>query len=132
MLESIATSLAVKFLLWKPVLYTIASVWGATVTFFLLFLVFACYRRAVKEGTVVPRLSKWMIGPALLGGAILDVIWNYTIGSLLFLQFPKPDGSFAGHTFTRRLQQLKGEFSWRGTQARFWATQLNWADPGHV
>jgi len=134
MLENIATALIVKFLLWKPVLITIGIIWGATVTFFLLFLVFATYNGARKAGRDVPLFSLAIIGPALLFGGILDVVWNFTLGSLLFLKFPTVERpkEFQSYTFTERLQQLKYDDTWRGTQARFWAKQLNWADPGHV
>jgi len=133
MLENIAATLLLNFLTWKPVIIAIGIIWGATVTFYLLFLVFACYRRAVEEGTVVPKFSKAMIAPALLGGAVLDVVWNYLIGSILFLELPDIDEpGFAAHTFTHRLKQHVKEFTWRGVQARFFAQQLNWADPEHV
>jgi len=115
-------------MIWWILLY----IWLATATFFLLFLVFAAYRGAVDAGRVVPMFSKAMIALPLAAGAILDVAWNFTLGSLFFLEWPKNLSDFSSYTFTARLQRLKYYDDWRGTQARFWAKQLNWADPGHV
>lgn len=115
------------------IIFWLGIIWGSTVVFFLLFLVFAAYQGAVKAGRIVPKFSKGVIAPVLLFGAILDVFWNYTVGSLLFLQFPKIDESgFPSYTFTHRLIQLKKDQTWRGNLARFFAQQLNWADPDHV
>jgi hypothetical protein len=114
-------------------LWILLSIWGATATFFLLFLVFAACMEAKRAGRTIPLFSKVIIGPAILFGALLDVAWNYTLGSLLFLQFPDVDEpGFPAYTFTHRLQQQKGEFTWRGVIARWFAKQLNVFDPGHV
>ena len=113
-------------------LWTLLTIWGATVTFYLLFLVFATYQNAREAGREVPLFSKLVMAPALVFGALLDVAWNLTLGTLLFAEWPKLESGFTSWTFTARLQRLKHDPGWRGSIAQWFAKQLNWADPGHV
>jgi len=140
MIEGILSGLAVKFILWKPVLYTLLSLWATVVVCFVLFLVYAAYNQAKSAGRKIPRFSKAILGPLAPPAGLLDVVFlNYFLGTIIFLQLPKPDEkTFAAHTFTRRLQQLKGLRGgpwldiYRGIVARFFSAQLEWADPGHT
>lgn len=106
---------------------------GATWLFYLLFLVYAAVDEARDAGRAIPRLAKLLIYPAIAFGYLLDVAWNCTLGSLLFLEPPFAGG---GHplkwTFTARLKRHRDRADWRGRQARWWASLLNPFDPGHV
>ena len=106
---------------------TLVIIWCATVLFYLLFLVYASYHQARLANRTVPLVSMLLIGPAVLVGFVLDVAWNFCIGSILFIEAP-----WATLTFTARLKKWKNDPGWRGVEARWWATLLNWADPGHV
>lgn len=48
---------------------------------------------AREAGRTIPRLARALIYPAIAFGYVLDVAWNCTIGSALFLEPP-----FAGGT----------------------------------
>jgi hypothetical protein len=97
------------------------------VIFYLLFLIWSSYHQAKRAGRHVPITSLVLIGPAIVSGFVLDIVWNFVIGALLFLEAP-----WASLTFTARLISWKNDQGWRGAEARWWATLLNWADPDHV
>lgn len=107
--------------------------WGSTVVFYILFLCYASYHQARLAGRTIPITSIVLIGPAVLFGFILDLAWNTTLGSALFAEVPwTEDWRPWTWTFTGRLKRWKNDTGWRGAEARWWATLLNWADPGHV
>lgn len=105
----------------------------ASQVFYLLFMVYASYASAVAAGRPIHKLTLVLIGPPVMLGYLLDVVWNCVLGSLLFLE---PPWAVGGHplkwTFTRRLRRHKFSASWRGRQSAFWASLLNPFDPGHV
>ena len=108
-------------------------VWGSTVSFYLLFLVYASYHQARTAGREIPFVSLLLIGPPVFFGYLLDVAWNTILGSLLFVEVPwKESWKPWTWTFTERLKRWKDSYTWRGHEARWWATLINWADPGHV
>lgn len=112
-------------LIWKVLLLTNI--------FYLLFLVYAAVNSARERGAKINPLTYVATVPWVAAGYLLDVLWNCTLGSLLFLEAPWAVG---GHplkwTFTRRLRRHKDKQDWRGKQARFWASLLNPFDQGHV
>ena len=110
----------------EALLWIVGIVWGATATFYLLFMVFASYHTARRAGRPIPVLTYVFIGPPILFGYFLDICWNATLGSLMFWELPR------ALTFTERLQSHKNEKGWRGKMARYWASLLNPFDVGHV
>lgn len=107
---------------------------AVTWLFYILFMVYSGFIRAKKSGAEIPKLSYALVAPVVAFGLVLDITWNVVFGSMLFLQVPWYPGS--GHplkwTFTRRLRYWKDDPTWRGKQARWWASHLNPFDPGHV
>lgn len=113
--------------LW-PVIYV---TWG----FYIGFLVYAAVWQAKERGEKIHWLTWLMVAPVIVVGYLVDVVWNWTLGSLLFLEPPwTVKGNAFSLTFTRRLNRHydANNNSWRGKQARFWAQLLNPFDPGHV
>lgn len=109
------------------------TVWIATITFYLLFLVWASYHQARIAGRYIPLSALILIGPPVLFGYVLDVVWNTLLGSLLFVEVPWAENWRPWTwTFTGRLIRWKNNLGWRGRQARQWALLINWADPHHV
>jgi hypothetical protein len=107
----------------------------ATWLFFNLYMIFCAFDRAWDAGKKPHWLAYALGGPSVFFGLLLDLAWNFTIGSLLFLQVPWYTG--AGHpakwTFTRRVRYWYRDETWRGKQARWWADKiLNIFDPQHV
>ena len=104
-----------------------------TEVFYLLFLVFAAYHSARTAGRPIPKIALLLIGPPVAFGYLIDVAWNTTLGTVLFLEAPWAESAnpFAW-TFTGRLKRWKDDDGWRGIEARGWAKLLNPFDPGHV
>lgn len=68
------------------------------------------------------------LGPLAIGavvGWLLDVAFNMTIGSLVYLELPHE------LTFTSRCKRHKKRLDWRSDKAKWWCKQLNKFDPGH-
>lgn len=85
----------------------------------------------------VPELTlywKVILFPAALIGLVLDIVFNLTFGTLMYLEPPRE------WLFTERCQRWvavpEDETSelwlYRQRVARFWRRQLNLFDPGHV
>lgn len=72
------------------------------------------------------RYWKVMLFPLAVAGLALDVLFNLTFGSVMYLELPRE------WLFTKRCQRHVGDPGSRGRMARFWAKQLNLFDPGHV
>ncbi len=112
---------------------TALLIWFATVTFYLLFLVYAAYHQARIAKRYIPWPAIVIIGPPVLFGYFLDLVWNATVGTLLFAEVPwTEDWRPWRWTFTGRCIRWKDDAGWRGWEARQWALMLNWADPGHI
>jgi uncharacterized protein (DUF2062 family) len=72
------------------------------------------------------RYWKVMLFPLAVVGLVLDVLFNLTFGSVMYLELPRE------LLFTKRCQRhIKGSGS-RQRMAAFWQRQLNLFDPGHV
>ena len=107
--------------------------WGSTVLFYLLFLIWASYHQARVWHRAIPWEALVLIGPAILFGFVLDVVWNTILGSVLFLEVPWVEDRRPWFwTFTNRLKRWKNDMTWRGRQARWWASLINPFDPNHV
>lgn len=114
-------------------LNTMLLIWFSTVTFYLLFLVYASYRQARIANRYIPWAAIAIIGPPVIFGYALDLVWNALIGSIIFIEWPWAESVKPWTwTFTGRCKRWKNDISWRGREARQWAIMLNWADPGHV
>ena len=114
-------------------IYALLIVWASTVLFYLLFLVWASWHQARIAGRHIPWASVLFIGPPVLFGYVLDLIWNTVLGSLFFAEVPWTESANPFRwTFTDRLIRWKEDTGWRGTEARWWATLVNWADPNHI
>jgi hypothetical protein len=67
-----------------------------------------------------------MLLPLAVVGLLLDVAFNLTFGTVMYLELPRE------LLFTARCQRhFRGE-RWRQRLAAFWAKQLNAFDSGHV
>lgn len=68
--------------------------------------------------------------PLALIGLALDLVFNYTFGWLMFLEWPWSTGE---PLFSGRVQHhYRHGDGWRLKLASFWARQLNQMDPGHI
>lgn len=112
-------------LIGKTLLYT----W----VFYLLFLVYCAFDNARERSAKIHVVSYVLGVPAVAFGYVLDVVWNITLGSLLYLEAPWAVG---GHplkwTFTRRLRRHYGKEGWRGKQTEFWAALILPFDEDHL
>ena len=108
---------------------------GGTWLFYLLYLVYAGYHgaqlRAKAGGPPIKWLAKILVYPVVIVGLVLDVAWNCTIGTVLYLELPwKVENN--NWTFTYRVKAHKGHATWRGKQSSWWAGFLDPFDPGHT
>jgi hypothetical protein len=79
-------------------------------------------RRA--ELTVYWKINLW---PLAAIAFVLDVAFNVTFGTLMYLELPREC------LFTTRCKRhFRGEEGWRQRLAVFWQKQLNILDPGHI
>ena len=62
----------------------------------------------------------------LIVGYPADIVFNWTRGTIMFLEFPRE------LLFTSRIQRLIYDKGWRGEKAQEWAEIMNEVDPGHV
>lgn len=116
------------------VLLTLLVTWVSVVVLYLLFLCYASYHMARRAGREIPLTSMIIMGPpvALLGYP-LDVFLNTVVASFLFLEVPwKETWKVWLWTFTARIIRWRGRWGLRGRMARYFARQLEWADPGHT
>lgn len=75
----------------------------STITLWALYVyVFTAKRFADKQTRVVKYIIYAFVYPTLIIGYFQDIVYNYTVGSLLFWSWP----SAGDHTLTARLQRL--------------------------
>lgn len=97
----------------KIVLERLGEVILLLYAFWLLFVMCMGFYAAWQK---MPLVTKLLAVPAVVLAFIFDVAWNWTLGSLGFLELP-PKGTY---TFTQRLSIYKQvERGWRGTLAYF-------------
>ena len=72
---------------------------------------------------------KVMLVPGAVIEGILDFVFQFSFGWIMFLETP----FHRGWLFSNRVQYHADEsFDWRYTLALWWAKQLNLFDPGHI
>jgi hypothetical protein len=111
-------------------LWTLGFVW----LFYLNFILFAAWHTAKVAGRPIYWLSTVLLAPPIFIGYLQDLIFNATIGSVLFLEWPWAfDGPrFWSWTYTRRCRRHRDDPDWQGSIARWTAKVLNPFDEGHV
>ena len=103
----------------------VTALWVALFAYALLlgFLAYAAAKHAwwrLKIGI------KLLLVPAFLFFGVLDVAFNLTFGSLLFLDVPRE------LTFSQRCSRHLYDLGWRGRVAGAFSVPLNAIDPGHI
>lgn len=84
------------------------------------------HARAVRKAGGLSRYWFVTLLPLTVGALVLDVLFNLTFGTLLYLELPRE------LLFTTRCKRhIEGEGR-RYRMAAFWQRQLNQFDPGHV
>lgn len=98
---------------------------GAFYFLWMLYLAVMSLRRARRAGDLTPVAFALGVPLLLIGGA-LDILLNYTVVSLLFLEWPP----FREWTISARLTRYVHAAGWRGRVAR-WVCQhlLDTFDP---
>lgn len=90
---------------------------------------FFAYGKAVElhdKGVSFPWHIKAAIYIYLATGLVFDVLWNWLIGSFIFLEIPRE------LLFTSRVKRHVRGVGWRQHKAQKWARIMNKIDPGHV
>jgi hypothetical protein len=105
--------------------------WVGLVTAILLrlFIIHVWLKKRLKPAPVV-KLIYYLYSLAFL---IVDVIYNFTIGSWLFMEWPRLRYGLVNWewTFTQRLKRMDDEGGLEGCTIRF-KNVLNEIEPGHV
>ena len=86
--------------------------------FWCFYLMYSAFKAAQDAGRIIPTIAKWLFYPLLLAGLLLDVVYNATFGSLMFLEFPRT------WTLTARCSSHLKEDGWRGAEARWLCKNL--------
>ena len=104
-------------------LYTIAI----TYLLYLHFIAYAAIYAAKKSGTLqqLPLPAKGAAIVILACAVILDVLFNATVGTVMFLELPKT------WMFTTRCEMHMNEEGWRGDLARWCCKWLNPIQTNH-
>lgn len=110
----------------NPYLWTLVS---AVCLWFGLAWAFVAVMHAkavIDRGEDIHWIFKLPLYALFAAGIVLDVIWNWTIGSLIFRELPRKI------TFTSRVKHHLKRSGWRQDRALWWAEELNKFDRGHV
>jgi len=93
---------------------------------YILFLGFLIYASILQAWSKLKIGIKILLVPVLVvfGGA--DVLFNFTLGSLLFLERART------YTFSQRLCQHLNDAGWKGHLAGAFSVPLNAIYPGHI
>jgi hypothetical protein len=106
------------------------AILGWTVALYVFFLAYVTLMAARKNGKLAaaPRIVQGVAYSVLIVAWVLDVAFNFVIGSLIFLEAP----NLRRLTFTNRCGDHMSDLNWRGRIAR-WVCQswLNPFDDGH-
>lgn len=104
---------------------TVVAVWFGVHTIYPLAM-------TVKEAYEAGRLTKYwivMLVPVLVLGLVLDFVFQFTFGWLMFVETPFRGGVF----FSGRVQHhYRNSDGWRRDLAGFWARNLNVFDATHI
>lgn len=93
---------------------------------YVLYLGFFMYAAAKHSWWKLKVGHKALIAPALLFFGLIDVAFNFVIGSILFLEPPRT------LTFSQRCSYHLHDGGWRGKVAGAFAVLLNAVDEGHI
>jgi hypothetical protein len=86
--------------------------------FWAHYLVFSAFKAAKDAGRAIPRIAIALVAPILVTGFSIDVVYNATLGSLLFLEIPRT------WTLTARCSSHLKDDTWRGALARWFCAKL--------
>ena len=100
------------------------------VLFGMAYIFFVALVKIADVWSELHLIMKILIAPFAIMGALLDVIVNATIGTVLFLELPK--WRSREWLFTARLKRWKMYTSWRGKVATWLCEEgLNPIQPDH-
>jgi len=60
-----------------------------TYGFWIHYLIYSAFKAAKDSGRRIPRVSGILIFPVISAGFLIDVVYNATLGSLMFLELPR-------------------------------------------
>lgn len=106
------------------------TAYAAAVLLYVLFLAYCTLRTMRDTGrlAVLPRVVRWHCWGILGLALVVDVAFNVTVGTLLFLDLPE----LRRLTFTMRCKKWMSRPGRRGDIARYVCESwLNPAEPGH-
>lgn len=118
---------------WIAVAVVASVFWGWTG-----FLVLPAGRRLWREsheGAWVPHEAVAIAGLLIFVGVPSDILYNLTIGTVRFREFPIGEFLRGNLTYTSRIKRLvrhRDPADARFVKALRWAKVLNIVDPGHV
>lgn len=93
-----------------------------------LYVLAMSAKAAIQRDALTPYWWVMLAIPALLA-AVLDFVFQFTFGWVMFLETPFRGGAF----FSGRVQHhYRNSDGWRRELAGFWARNLNVFDAGHI
>lgn len=101
---------------------------GVVVYWYVFGLAFVGIMHAkliMEDGGELSLFWKAVLWPWAVVGLLMDILFNWTVGSLIYAELPRE------LTFTSRCKRHKRSVRWRGNVARWWCRQLEQIDPGH-
>lgn len=119
-ITSIVSSFILDFFAGHPVL-TLKGIFLfllCTIVFEFLFVNIMWIKRGIESNKWVgwKLWLAWLVGyPLAAIGVLYDIAYNYTWGTITFLQFPRSKE----YMYTDRLQRCVKLKDWRGVEARF-------------
>lgn len=110
----------------KAVALSLVAIWFGVIWSFVAVM----HGKARMQAGGLTRFWKLHLGLLGLIGLALDLVFNYTLGWLMFFEWPWSTGEAL---FSGRVQHhYRRADGWRYSLAAFWARQLNQMDPGHI
>ena len=103
----------------NSVLYALAYVYA-------LFACFAMYAAIIQAWSKLKIGIKVLYAPMLIVFGLMDVLFNFTFGSLLFWERART------YTFSQRLSSHLNDTDWKGRISKAFAIPLNAIYPGHI
>jgi len=101
-----------------PLTYFIMPIWLFTA---------GIHAKGIVERGEANTLLKYVYGPLVVLVVVIDVVWNITIGSLVYKELPR-EWLFTTRTKRHITESEGAQFK----TAAYWAEVLNAIDPGHV
>ena len=96
-------------------LYVILGLYSLTISTYIFYLAIMSLRKNKDKLTGASKVFGYQI---LFGGVMLDTLFNWTVGSLSFWEFPRE------FLFTARCDRWLRSETKRGKVARFYCIQL--------